>query len=64
MVWNLAARIRPSYQLPEDPQVTKLAKSTLQTISTANFQIPRLLMPAQVAGNGGRYSVFSDRTCP
>ncbi len=63
MIWNLALALRPSYQLPEDPQVTKRAAATLSTISAANFQISRLTMPNAVMG-GGRYDVFSDRQSP
>lgn len=63
MIWNLAQALRPSYQLPPDPQVARRAAATLATIAGANFQIPRLQMPSAVSG-GGRYNVFSDRQGP
>lgn len=46
LVWNLAARLRPLFQLPPDPTVVSLAEAGLHTIRAANFQVPRLKMPA------------------
>jgi hypothetical protein len=43
--WNLCARLRPSYGLPEDPQVVNLAKIALGTLRQANLQIPTLQTP-------------------
>jgi len=50
MLYNLASRLRPSYQLPPDPSMIALAKSSLATIRKTNAQIPELDMPADVAG--------------
>lgn len=58
--WNLAARLRPAYQLSPDPSVTALATDSLNTIRGANAQIPRARMPGDLVRGGGRYNVFSD----
>ncbi len=50
MLYNLAARLRPSYQLPPDPSIVAIAKSALATIRKTNAQIPELDMPSDVAG--------------
>ena len=59
--WNLAVRLRPQYQLPADPTITKLAKIGLNTIKTVNAQIPTLDMPADMVGTGVSYNVYSDQ---
>lgn len=46
IMWCLAARLSPSYGQEASPTVTALAKSSLNTIRTANTQIPTLGMPA------------------
>jgi hypothetical protein len=43
--WNLAARLRPSYGLPADPQILGLARVSLNTIRQSNVQVPTLSMP-------------------
>jgi|ERR1700742_217021 len=58
--WNLAVRLRPSYQLPEDPQITALAYSSLNIIRNANAQVPRLAMPDDLVKNGN-YNIYSDQ---
>lgn len=59
ILYNLAARLRPSYQLPPDPTITALALSSLETIRTANAQIPRAQMPRTLMGHG-RYNIYGD----
>ncbi len=59
LLYNLAARLRPSYQLPPDPQVTALALAALETIRTANAQVPQMQMPPTIMGQG-RYNIFGD----
>lgn len=61
IVWNLAARLRPAYQMPPDPSLVALAKDGLATIRGANAQIGKLRMPNSLGGRG-RYNIFSDRT--
>ncbi|WP_029605520.1 hypothetical protein [Kozakia baliensis] len=46
VMWCLAARLAPSYGLEPSPTVVAMAKSSLNTIRTANTQIPTLGMPA------------------
>mgnify|MGYP000114228989 CR=1 FL=1 len=58
LVWNLAARIRPLYQLEPDPSVMALARASLSTIRQANAQVPLLSMPSSVK-KGGRFNVYS-----
>lgn len=61
LTWNLAARLRPSYQLPPDIQVTALALSALNVIRGANTQIPRLVMPSALRQPGSRYNIYNDQ---
>lgn len=61
--WNLAMRLRPLFQLPPDPTVTELARSSLNTIRGANAQIARLTMPA-VLRNAQNYNILSDQVSP
>lgn len=44
--WNLARRLRASYQMPPDPEVNALAKDGLNTIRLANQAMSTLRMPA------------------
>jgi hypothetical protein len=60
LVWNLAARLRPSYQLPPDPSVTAFAVDALNVIRNANAQVPRLHVPVELT-RGGIYNVLTDR---
>lgn len=50
ILYNLAARLRPAYQLPPDPTVVALAVSSLATIRKANTQVPTLDMPSNLPG--------------
>lgn len=61
LVYNLAGRLRPSYQLPPDPVINALASAALNTIKGANAQIPTLGMPAGVSRGGSGYNIFSDQ---
>lgn len=60
LLYNLALRLRISYQLGPDESVSRLAKSTLNNIKNANTQMPRLRMPPAIGGRGNRYSIYSD----
>lgn len=59
LLYNLAGRLRPAYQLPPDPSVNALAKAALNTIRNANGAIPTMQMPAELVG-GWSYNVYSD----
>jgi len=61
VLYNLAMRLRPMYQLPADMQLNALAADALVSIRNSNSQIPRLVMPRDLTGNGGWYNPFSDR---
>lgn len=61
ILWNLAARLRPSYQLPPDPTVTAMARDSLNVIKNANAQIPRLRMPRGIPSRGRVYNILADR---
>lgn len=52
LIWNLAARLRPMYQLPPDPTITAMAITSLSVIRGANSQVPRLKIPAGTPGMG------------
>jgi len=60
LLYNLACRLRPSYQLPPDAQITALALTSLSVIKNANAQIPLLRLPTAVAKNGTPYNIFSN----
>lgn len=60
LMYNLAGRLRPLYQLPPDATVAALAAASLNTIRNANAQLPRLQLPADLVG-GSRYNIYSDR---
>lgn len=59
MKWNLAVRLRESYQLPPRPSLDKLAINALDVIRNANTQIPMLQVPTELT-RGGIYNIFSD----
>lgn len=60
--WNMAQWYRASYQMPEDPMISKLARRSLNIIRLANTQVPTLSMPSAVLQNGGRsYNYKSDQ---
>lgn len=59
-LYNLAARLRPAYQLPPDPTIIALAKDSLEVIRGANAQIDRVVMPTEIL-RPGIYNIFSDQ---
>lgn len=61
--YNLTVRLAAGYGLAISPGVAALAKSSLQTMRTANAQIPTMGMPQALMG-GGHYNIFSDRSGP
>lgn len=58
--WNGAVRVRPMYQLGDDPSIQRLAIASLNTIKQMNQQIPLLQMPSVLANRRGRYNIYSD----
>lgn len=59
--YNLILRLRAAYQLKPDPVQIGLARSSLNTIRRANFQIGRLTMPAGLSRSGPAYNILSDQ---
>lgn len=59
LIYNLAARLRPFYQLEPDASILGLAKASLATIRAVNTQIPLKQMPSTM-GLGPRYNVYAD----
>lgn len=59
LLYSLAARLRPAYQLPPEPSIIALAKDALAVIRGSNAQIPRLQLPADL-NRGGIYNVYAD----
>lgn len=59
--YNLGVRLRPSYQLPADPQLSALAQDALNTIRNANAQVPRLRMPVGLI-RPALYNIFGDNS--
>jgi len=60
LFYNLAARLRPAYQMAPDPTVTALAKDSLNVLRGANAQVPTMNMPNALQGRGRAYNVYSD----
>jgi hypothetical protein len=60
---NLMQLTRSAFRLPPDQFIDKQAKSSLETIRSANFQVGTMNMPAAVAGYGG-YNIWSDSWGP
>lgn len=54
---------RAAYRMPPDAYITGQAKASLETLRTANLQIPTLNMPRPLRGRGG-YNIFSDSWGP
>jgi hypothetical protein len=60
--WNLAARIRPMYQLPPEPSIIALASDALNVLRTANTQISTLSMPRNLQGTGAGFNIYTGNT--
>lgn len=60
LMYNLAGRLYPSYGMPPDQTVIKLAAASLATVRMANTQIGRLYMPADLVSSG-TYNFYTDR---
>lgn len=59
--YNLVVRSRAAYRMPEDPGFTALAADAMQTLRSANAQIPSLVMPDNLV-RPGVYNIYSDQT--
>ncbi len=60
ILYNLAARLRPSYQLPMDPTVAALAAASLNVVRGQNAQVRTLRMPGTLT-RGGVYNPYTDQ---
>ena len=60
ILYNLAARLRPSYQLPMDQTVAALAAASLNVVRGQNAQIRTLRMPGTLT-HGGVYNPYTDQ---
>lgn len=58
--WCLARRLRASYQMPADPEITSLARDALNTMRLANQQVGTLVMPRELRRRGRAYDYRSD----
>lgn len=54
---------RSAYRLPPDQGINGMARAALETLRTANLQIPTLNMPAAIQSRGG-YNIWSDSFGP
>lgn len=61
LLYNMAVRLRVSYQMPADPVLIGLAQDSLNVIRGANAQVPRLRLPTTLL-RGGLYNIYSDNT--
>lgn len=60
MTWNMARRCRAAWRLPPDREINALAQDGLNTIRSANVQVPTMQLPAGLGGSIGNYNPFSD----
>lgn len=58
--WNLAVRLRESYQMPPSVALAKLAQESLDVIRGANVQVP-LLQCDKALIRPGLYNIYSDQ---
>ncbi len=58
--WGLARRLRVSYQMPADPEITSLARDALNTIRLANQQMGVLSMPRALRNRNRAYDYRGD----
>jgi hypothetical protein len=61
MNWELARRMRAAFSLPAVPEITQLARTTLNTIRLANQAMPTLRMPSFLRARQRAYSYQSDQ---
>lgn len=59
--YNMVVRLRAAYRMPEDPGFNGLAADAMQTLRSANTQIPTLVMPDNLV-RPGVYNIYSDQT--
>lgn len=63
LYYNIMKAMRMAYRMKADDEINRQAKTTLETIRSANFQVATLQMPTVVRGGGG-YNVMSDSWGP
>lgn len=63
---NSVCRTRAAFRLPPDPFFIGLAKTSMQTLRAANFQVATLQIPQAALGTGvrGGYNAISDTFGP
>jgi hypothetical protein len=61
LFYNLAVRLRATYQMPPDPTIMALARASLATLQAANAAIPLLSMPDGLA-TLRNYNVYNDQS--
>lgn len=62
---NSVCMTRAAFFLPQDPEFKGIAKASLETLRSSNFQIGVSRMPSAVLPmTGGGYNIFADRYGP
>lgn len=59
--YNMIVRTRAAYGLQADQVMVAMAKDGMETIRSANLQIPNMLMPPSLIRDD-RYNIYSDNT--
>lgn len=59
LLYEMIVRTKSAYGLPQDLVMLKLAKDTQGTLRDSNFQMPNMVMPAELTRTS-RYNIFSD----
>lgn len=58
--WNMADRLRTTYQMPPDQNIKVFAKDALNTIRLGNTAVSTLVMPAALRTRNRAYNVYGD----
>lgn len=58
ILWNMAKRLRFSYQMKPDPELNRMASDALATIREANTQIPYMRTPSFLSSRRRRMNVL------
>jgi hypothetical protein len=63
LLYNLAVTLAGAYQLSPNSVIVARAGAALETLRTANAQVPQMRMP-NILRSGARYNIYSDRSGP
>jgi len=62
LVANLAVELAPSYQLTASQNIIRIAEEAKRALQGTNYRPLTMQTDAALMGNGGKYSIWSDKT--